>query len=139
VAAELESAQLEAGPRAQRRVEEHQGNGLALERVAGGMALVAGSFGQQRVDFGAAEVLGVEEVFHRGREKGEGRRGKAETKKPSAGLGFSWMQGRVRSYPAGGNSGRRAREVMPAAMRAEVRTTAVAAWRFIGRASSHGG
>src|SRR5690606_9330289 len=84
---------------------------------------------------------GVEEVVH-GRwrkEAGEGRRGKAETKKPSAGLGFSWMQGRVRSYPAGGNSGRRAREVMPAAMRAEVRTTAVAAWRFIGRASSHGG
>src|SRR5690606_40633235 len=71
------------------------------------------------------------------REKGEGARRKRES--PARGLGFFWMQGCVRSYPAGGNSGRRAREVMPAAMRAEVRTTAVAARSFIGRESSHGG
>src|SRR5690606_17647391 len=109
VAAELERAQLEAGAGAQRGIEEHQGDRLALERIAGGVALVAGSLGQQRIELGAAEVLGVEEVVH-GRwrkEAGEGRRGKAETKKPSAGLGFFWMQGCVRSYPAGGNSGRR--------------------------------
>src|SRR5690606_39766114 len=71
------------------------------------------------------------------RETGDGARRKR--KSPARGLGFSWMQGCVRSYPAGVDSGRRAREVMPAAMRAEVRTTAVAAWWFIGRASSHGG
>src|SRR3546814_4705793 len=50
-----------------------------------------------------------------------------ETKKPSARAGFDLeLQWRRSGYPASRASGRRAREVMPAAMRAEVRMSALA-------------
>src|SRR5690606_3488443 len=104
MAAELERAQLEAGAGTQRGIEEHQGDRLALERIAGGVALVAGSLGQQRIELGAAEVLGVEEVDHGRwrREAGEGRRGKAETKKPSAGAGLFLDAGMRPELPSWG-------------------------------------
>src|SRR3546814_13443324 len=50
-----------------------------------------------------------------------------ETKKPSARAGFDLeLQWRRSGYPASRASGRRARAVMPAAMRAEVRMSALA-------------
>src|SRR3546814_14033355 len=50
-----------------------------------------------------------------------------ETKKPSARAGFDLeLQWRRSGYPASRASGRRAREVMPAAMRAEIRMSALA-------------
>src|SRR3546814_21136244 len=50
-----------------------------------------------------------------------------KTKKPSARAGFDLeLQWRRSGYPASRASGRRAREVMPAAMRAEVRMSALA-------------
>src|SRR5690348_10098104 len=50
------------------------------------------------------------------------------------------MRMRATTYPAGWKvSGRRAREVMPAAMRALVRTVALAQESFMGRGSCHGG
>src|SRR5690606_18843096 len=90
--------------------------------VAQGPTLELGGSGQQRVQFGAAPVLGVEEMLHRrdpGGEAGEKR------KSPARGWAFRTDERLRPAYPAAmWASGRRAREVMPAAMRAEVRTAA---------------
>src|SRR3546814_640410 len=91
--------QFEAGTGAQRGVEEHQRDGLSLERIAGRMALEARGLGQQRVDLGAGQVLGVEEVFHLGRERREGRR-ERETKKPSTGAGLFSECGKASGLPS---------------------------------------
>ena len=68
VAAQLEGAQLEAGAGAHGGVEEHQGDGLALERIAQPVLLVQRGLRQQRVEVTAGPVLGIEEVAkaHRG-------------------------------------------------------------------------
>jgi hypothetical protein len=55
-----------------------------------------------------------------------------KSKKPSAQAGFVRRQADDSAYPAGNNTGiRRARDVIPAAMRALVRTCAVAKLDFI--------
>src|SRR5690606_22708395 len=131
VAAELERAQFEAGAGAQRRVEEHQRDRLAPERIAGRALLETRGLREHRVEFGAGPVLGVEEVPGHGFDlRSEGRPAVfsgPETKKPSAKAGFDLeLQWRRSGYPASRASGRRAREVMPAAMRAEVRMSALA-------------
>src|SRR5690606_23115201 len=126
VPAELERTELEAGAGAQRGVEEHQRDGLALQRFADRRALEAGGGGQQRVQLGAGEVLGIEEMLH-WRDSGLGK-----AKSPA--LGRAFIGGAVArpGYPAGmWASRRRAREVMPAAMRALVRTGALALGWFI--------
>src|SRR5690606_20870690 len=95
VAAELERAQLEAGTGAQRGIEEHQRDRLALERVASGAALELGGPRQHRVEPGAGPVLGIEEVLHRVGLALPRRRCRAwsvvpapGTKKPGTGPGF---------------------------------------------------
>ena len=129
VAAELEGAELEAGARAQRRVEEHQRDRLALERVAQLVALEQRGLRQQRVELGAAPVLGVQEMLMSvgpGMSIGKRwpscrvRKGSTKTKKPSARLGCPVKRTMTSGRPSWSeDSGRRAREVMPEAMRAE--------------------
>ncbi len=94
VPAELERAQLEAGAGPQRGIEEHQRDGLAAQqRLVGdagaAVALVAGGGGKQRVELGAAQVLGVEEVLHgRGSRRDPGGLRGPGNIKPSAGAGL---------------------------------------------------
>ena len=66
MAAQLKRTQLEAGAGAHRRVEEHQRDALALERIAQLVALVQRGLGQYGIQFGAAPVLGVQEMLHGG-------------------------------------------------------------------------
>ena len=66
MAAQLERPQLEAGAGAHGRIEEHQRDRLALQRVTQLVLLVEGGLGQQRIEVAAAPVLRVQEVLHYG-------------------------------------------------------------------------
>ena len=128
MAAQLERAQLETGAGAQRRIEEHQGDRLRpLQLVAELAALEGDRLREQRVELRAAPVLGIEEVLHGGQRSCW--LAWRKQKSPARGWAFPVTNRRRPAYPAEMcGSGRRAREVMPAAMRAEVRMSALA-WR----------
>src|SRR5690606_35273071 len=97
VAAEVERTELETGAGAHGRIEEHQRDRTPLERIAQAFALEAGGVHQQRVQFGAAPVLRVEEMLHLGvRVDGRWMR-PSETKKPSLWLGSGMTATLVRS------------------------------------------
>src|SRR5690606_13351076 len=133
------------GAGAHRRVEEHQRDRLSAQLVTELFALERGRLRQQRVEVGARPVLGVEEVpggrSHRGGSvRKEGTPG-GKTKSPARRLGFRVSRHddvRASGYPAWWKGRRRrAREVMPAAIHAEVTMSASARKWVIGRECSH--
>ena len=85
--AQLERAQLEAGAGAHRRVEEHQRDRAAFQRIPQRLPLETRGIRQQRIELGALPVLGIEEVLH-SECLGWGGLRWPETKKPSRRAGF---------------------------------------------------
>ncbi|MCY1313051.1 hypothetical protein D9M70_635370 [compost metagenome] len=88
--AQLERTQLEAGAGAHRRIEEHQRDRLAFQRIAQLVLLVQRGLRQQGVQFGAAPVLRVQEVLHYGiLVSGMWQNGFQKRKNPASG----WVSG----------------------------------------------
>ncbi len=132
LAAELVRAQLETGAGTHGRVEKQQCDGLAGQLLADLRLLELHGLRQQRVKVAAAPVLGVEKVAKaHGTSGSEGKLWVLlEHKQENPARGRVFVIGHARhatAYPAGNEySGRRAREVMPAAMRALVRIAGAA-------------
>ncbi|MNM45626.1 hypothetical protein D3C81_565520 [compost metagenome] len=152
VAAQLERPQLEAGAGAHGGVEEHQGDRLALEVIAQLVLLEQRRLREQRIEIGAAPVLGVQEMLQRHQSIlccgmsplpavgcAKARLIAFETfrnqkRKNPAGAGFSEQTARSPGHPANmWDSGRRARDVMPEVIRAVL----VACWKLLAFIVAH--